>query len=241
MPKILFTTSWDDGHPLDIRVADLMAKYGIAGTFYVPLENREGLPVLEPKDISELDSAFEIGSHTMTHCYLTRVEHEQARQEIEQGKRALEDILGKQVRGFCYPGGKYNSRIRRCVVDAGFDYARTVENFQVGFANDRYAIPTTLQLYPHNSMAYCSNFIKKGHWVKRAPMFWRSSIQSDLLLRLCQHVDFVCSNYDEAVLHFWGHSWEVDNIAGWGWLEDFFRFVSKREDLIMVRNCEIVR
>ena len=27
------TTSWDDGHPLDFRVAELLAKYGLPGTF----------------------------------------------------------------------------------------------------------------------------------------------------------------------------------------------------------------
>ena len=28
--------SWDDGHPLDVRVAYLLAKYGLRGTFYIP-------------------------------------------------------------------------------------------------------------------------------------------------------------------------------------------------------------
>jgi hypothetical protein len=27
------TTSWDDGHPLDLRVAELLAKYGLKDTF----------------------------------------------------------------------------------------------------------------------------------------------------------------------------------------------------------------
>jgi len=36
------TTSWDDGHPMDLRVAALLAKYGIAGTFYVPASTELG-------------------------------------------------------------------------------------------------------------------------------------------------------------------------------------------------------
>ena len=36
-PSTCITTSWDDGHPLDLRVAELLAKYGLQGTFYVPM------------------------------------------------------------------------------------------------------------------------------------------------------------------------------------------------------------
>jgi hypothetical protein len=31
------TTSWDDGHPSDLRVAELLIKHGLRGTFYVPM------------------------------------------------------------------------------------------------------------------------------------------------------------------------------------------------------------
>jgi hypothetical protein len=30
------TASWDDGHPLDFRIADMLERYGLTGTFYVP-------------------------------------------------------------------------------------------------------------------------------------------------------------------------------------------------------------
>ena len=33
----LVTTSWDDGHPLDIRLAEMLARYGVLGTFYIPM------------------------------------------------------------------------------------------------------------------------------------------------------------------------------------------------------------
>jgi SAM-dependent methyltransferase len=42
------TTSWDDGHPTDLRVAALLAKYGIAGTFYVPATARQRQAYLLP-------------------------------------------------------------------------------------------------------------------------------------------------------------------------------------------------
>lgn len=34
--RAVVTSSWDDGHPLDLRVADLLARCGVKGTYYVP-------------------------------------------------------------------------------------------------------------------------------------------------------------------------------------------------------------
>ena len=62
MRKAIVTTSWDDGHPLDLRVVDLLARYGIKGTFYVPLLYRSR-PVMEKAQIiAILDRGMEIGS-----------------------------------------------------------------------------------------------------------------------------------------------------------------------------------
>jgi peptidoglycan/xylan/chitin deacetylase (PgdA/CDA1 family) len=65
--KTIFTTSWDDGHPLDARMAELLSLHEFQGTFYVPVSNREGLPVLGPEDLRRLGQGFEIGSHTIDH------------------------------------------------------------------------------------------------------------------------------------------------------------------------------
>ena len=41
-----FSMSVDDGHPLDLRMADLLHSHDIKATFYLPLANQEGAPVL---------------------------------------------------------------------------------------------------------------------------------------------------------------------------------------------------
>jgi len=57
-----FVSSWDDGHPLDERVAELHADRGLKATFFVPLRNREGRSVMHPSTVRSLDRAgFEIG------------------------------------------------------------------------------------------------------------------------------------------------------------------------------------
>ena len=47
------TTSWDDGDALDARLADLLARYGVPGTFYVP-RNCEGRVLLKRGELRQL-------------------------------------------------------------------------------------------------------------------------------------------------------------------------------------------
>ena len=106
MADLAFTTSWDDGHPLDLRVAELLARYGCAGTFYVPRRNVEGRSVMTTHELRTLDAGFEIGGHTIDHVRLDRLQPIERRRQIVDGKRLLEDELGHAVEGFSYPWGR---------------------------------------------------------------------------------------------------------------------------------------
>ncbi len=48
---------------------------------------------------------FEIGSHTLTHPILSRVPIAQAKTEIEESKRRIEEALEREVTTFAYPNG----------------------------------------------------------------------------------------------------------------------------------------
>lgn len=41
MDKAIVTTSWDDGHPSDLKLAELLKRYDVPATFYIPIDNRE--------------------------------------------------------------------------------------------------------------------------------------------------------------------------------------------------------
>ena len=94
--SLFVTTSWDDGHPADLRVADLLDKHGLNGTFYIPCSNSEGRPVMSSSDVTELARRFEIGGHTQTHISLTQISPSIAANEIRVNKRvrALADWDG---------------------------------------------------------------------------------------------------------------------------------------------------
>src|SRR5205809_306729 len=116
-PAAYITTSWDDGHPLDLRVADLLAKYGLSGTFYVPMTSEYG--TMSQDELRELSSAFEIGAHTLHHVELTGATEQLAREEIADSKSWLEDRIGLPCRMFCPPKGRYSNRHLHLIRDVG--------------------------------------------------------------------------------------------------------------------------
>src|SRR5215831_16426810 len=71
MPSTIVTTSWDDGHHIDLRLAERLAACGLKGTFYVAL-NHPGQKDIDDDEIRALHATgMEIGSHTLTHRCLT--------------------------------------------------------------------------------------------------------------------------------------------------------------------------
>ena len=125
MTPAWITTSWDDGHPLDLRIAELLMKHGLRGTFYVPLENCR--PTLSATQIRALSAEFEIGAHTVNHVILTSLTNDRAREEIGESKRRLEDITGKLCSVFCAPSGRHAPAHLKMLGDGGFSAMRSAE------------------------------------------------------------------------------------------------------------------
>lgn len=234
--KVVLTMSWDDGHPADVRVGEMMARHGIRGTFYVPIRNREGLPVMSPVSLRHLAALHEIGSHTYSHCYLNTVSSKQAESEILQGRVALEDLLGQPVGGFSYPGGKFTRNHVSMVRKAGFIYARSITSCHTDMFFDRFAMPTTLQVYPHKRWVYVRNFVSQGDWRRRAALLPTLMRSHELLPRLIDCVDRARMRTSSSIVHFWGHSWELDSIGGWKVLEAFLEYVGAQPEIIKLSN-----
>jgi peptidoglycan/xylan/chitin deacetylase (PgdA/CDA1 family) len=220
-----FTSSWDDGHPLDLRLAELLHRHGFAGTFYIPLRNEFfGLPVLESSQIRELAALAEVASHTHDHLYLTTLDDSAAKKQIQDGKTALEQILGQPVAGFSYPGGKFTRAHQAMVKGLGFQYARTTVNFHGDVAQDRYLMPTSLQFYPHSRPVYVRNWLRHEDRALRYRLARIAVSSSGLLSCLRSILQEVQAQ--GGVFHLWGHSWEFDQFGGWKLLDEFLRFAA---------------
>jgi len=84
-------------------------------------------PLMDAAQIKDwLAAGHQIGSHTLTHPFLTRIPPAQAREEIMAGKKKLEDLFGVEVRHFCYPYGDWNEGVRDMVSETGYLTACTI-------------------------------------------------------------------------------------------------------------------
>ncbi len=223
---MIVTTSWDDGHPSDLRLAELLVKRRIAGTFYVPRFNREGRPVLTEKQVLELSSMHELGAHTLDHVELTKVPSVEAQRQIVESKKWLESIVGTGIEGFCYVRGSHDKNIRQLVKTAGYKYSRTVQNLCIFPSSDPLLMPTTLQLYPHTRVVYLKNLVKYGVGSRRIRAAFSVIFEKTLHAR-AKSLASLCGS-ENSCFHLWGHSWEIDELGLWHELDDLLYYLSEK-------------
>ncbi len=230
---IYVTTSWDDGHKLDMRLATLLKKYGIKGTFYICPQDHEfkDEDLLTTQNILSISKDFEIGGHTITHPHLTKITIAKADDEIAQSKLYLEDLLQQEVTAFCYPYGDFNDEVKCSVKKHGYKLARTTKRYAFDMPPDIFELPTTFHTYAHYSDLHkilsFSNFslinVKKyWDWDKLAMALFNRTCQTG------------------GVFHLWGHSWEIEKNNGWQKLENVFSYIAKKNNVIHQTNTEIL-
>jgi len=238
MGKIFFTTSWDDGSIYDIKLSKMLLNYNIKGTFYIPLKNDQIPKILSREEIKLISDTFEIGGHTFNHTILTKVSLERAREEIKSCKNALEDIIGKEIKAFCFPRGKYTQTLVDITKEYGFIYGRTVMPLRIKKVVDvrRGLMHTSLQVYPHNHYTYWISILK-GNKEGLYNYFRVVNVVSDWV-RLAEMLLENSSKIGIA-FHLWGHSWEIEKYNLWEILEQFLKYVNKRNNVIFCTNTEL--
>ena len=232
----IVTTSWDDGHPLDIRLADLLCKYGLRGTFYVPLKYK-GHDIIKNKMISYIRNiGMEIGSHTLTHSVLTELPLQRALEELIESKELLENILGETVLSLCYTKGKFNSMLRSNVIKAGYKLARTTASFRIEESFDPFCMPVTLQFFQHSWITQIRHALKGKNLIgiKNWTILCTMKTDLDKLVDLF----FYHALKQGGVFHLWGHSWEIEKFGLWSLLENVFRRISNRQGVYYLTNLQ---
>ena len=234
--QAIVTTSWDDGHSLDLKLADLLDSLGLPGTFYIPLSNSER-EVMSHACVTQLAQRFEIGGHTRSHKALSGLRNCDLEDEVIGGKHQLEDVMGRCVKMFSYPMGKHNHRVRQIVARAGFAGARTTKELVIDPDDDNFQMPTTLQAFPHTS------------WVR-----FRHTVSTRNLKGIGRQLACLATTWTEiarqlffevleygGVWHLWGHSWEIEQESLWEELQDLLRTVAGHENVTYLNNYEVLQ
>ncbi len=233
----IVTTSWDDGHPLDLPLAELLATYGVKGTFYVPIADPL-VPRMTRDEIRDLHQmGMEVGSHTQTHPRIHRLDPEVVLRELRDSKAYLEDLLGEEVPAFCYPEGKFSRRNLALIDQAGYRLARTTLGFRTDLEYDPRLMPVGLQFWRHSQRTLLQhalvqrNFRGAADWMR----LWKGEHDPT---RLSEHMlRHIQAN--GGVLHIWGHSWEIEQGGLWKELEESLKRLSGLGPLLSLTNSQV--
>lgn len=113
--------TFDDGYLSDLVCADALAAHGLKGIFFVSTANIGARGYLDVADVRELDAmGMTVGSHSHEHVRLTTFDFAAATAQVRRSKEVLEDVLGKPVQDFAFPGGACTRRLTEMVRAAGF-------------------------------------------------------------------------------------------------------------------------
>lgn len=214
------TFSYDDGVSQDIRLVEILNKYGMKCTFNLNsgIMNERGsfqigeLPItrMAPDGIAELYKGHEIAVHTLRHPNLLELDDEAVCREISEDKANLERIFGAKIRGMAYPYGTFDDRVIKIAQECGIKYSRTVMDAP-DFAPQE------------NLMEFRATCHHKN------PKLW------ELL------DEFLSYAGDEpAIFCLWGHSYEFEVDGNWELIEEFCRRASGRDDIFYGTNSEVL-
>jgi peptidoglycan-N-acetylglucosamine deacetylase len=108
---------WKTGVP---RILELLRRYGIRSTFFVP-----GLIVEQrPQVIDSIVTAgHEIAHHSYSHAWIVDLTHDQEREEMEKGFEAIRRATGKAPRGYRAPASEISDITLGLMKSYKFDYS----------------------------------------------------------------------------------------------------------------------
>ena len=219
--KKVITLSYDDGVAQDIRLVEIMNKYGIKGTFNinsalymnedeVRKEMKGRMKLSEAKDLY-LSSGNEVAIHALTHPFLETLDSTEIIYEITEDRRRIEEGFGVIARGMAYPFGTYSDEVVEILSKCGVAYSRTTrstENFK----------------FPEN-------------WLTLHPTCHHNNPKLEEMIHKFVEVENRWGNAE--MFYLWGHSYEFDNDDNWDVIEKFCEYAGGHDHIWYATNIEV--
>jgi peptidoglycan/xylan/chitin deacetylase (PgdA/CDA1 family) len=99
-------------------------------------------PLMSRAQLREWVAAgMEVGAHSRTHPHLTELSSGALHDEVHGCKAELEDMVGREVRHFCYPYGSRDDAVVAEVRRAGFETAACIRRGRARPSDDPYLLP----------------------------------------------------------------------------------------------------
>lgn len=105
---------------------------GFPATIFVPVdflgqkpgwEIRDGVneEVMTCDELRSLPELIELGSHSLSHPHLTRIDGARLREEVDTSRHKLAELLGSDVSLLAFPYGEYDDRVVDTCSEAGYE------------------------------------------------------------------------------------------------------------------------
>ncbi|MFL1453588.1 polysaccharide deacetylase family protein [Marinobacter sp. GN3S48] len=108
-----------------------------------------------------IGDGLDIGSHSISHPILTKLNDEQLSNELQRSRQKIEAETGMSVDVFCYPNGRevdFDQRVKECIHQCGYRYAvsafpakRPIDD---NWCINRYPIGRRLDLFEKNLFGF---------------------------------------------------------------------------------------
>jgi peptidoglycan/xylan/chitin deacetylase (PgdA/CDA1 family) len=86
-------------------------------------------PLLDERELRAVeDAGLELGSHTMTHPWLTRSGAAELADELARSREVLARVAARPLPVLAYPYGDVDARVKRAVLEAGYSAALAVNS-----------------------------------------------------------------------------------------------------------------
>jgi peptidoglycan/xylan/chitin deacetylase (PgdA/CDA1 family) len=215
----------DDGPTADRRLIKLMNDYGLKGTFHLNSNKLDTKGYLTKAEIKNLFLGHEVSVHSANHPGLIGMSKIDIVYEVIEDRKELEKLTGITVRGMAYPFGSYDNIVVETINGLGIEYARTVADTY------NFSIPKDFLIWHPSIHQFGKAYFKPNdaeNDKKELEAFYglvSNFLKADTL----------------ALLDVWGHSWENDGTGNrWVEMENFFKLVSKRNDINYTTQIALV-
>lgn len=136
LPEKAVAITFDDGYANNYAAFEELVRRGMRATWFVVTRDIGRMsgwvdevppqPMLSVEQLRNMHAkGMEIGSHTVSHCRLTRASEGVVAEELARSRRDLEQVLGEPVISFAYPYGQHDDAAVSAARKAGYRTACT--------------------------------------------------------------------------------------------------------------------
>ena len=225
--KKAITFSFDDGVTQDVRLIEILNKYGLKATFNINSDllgkagelKRNGKEIRHdkvlPEKLKEIYEGHEIAVHTLTHPCLPGIEDDnEIIRQVEEDRKNLSKLCGYEVVGMAYPCGGVNNDDRVADIirkNTGVQYARTITS-----------------TYTFDKQENLLRFNPSVYYIEDC---FEEVVDKFLALK----------TEKPQLLYIWGHSYEMDaEYISWETFERICKKLSGKADIFYGTNKEVL-